>query len=171
MLGVVYREFMGARAVGVVLARPHGGAMKPTSYSPRRSHSLRAGPPTLALRPPATAADDASHRHGSFTGADGVALFEQSWHPRGDAAGGGGDPPRAQSHSDHYAPFAARLVARGLAVYAYDMRGHGRSAGQRATLDRVDALLDDLGTFLDRVRAREPGRPVFLLGHSAGARR
>jgi alpha-beta hydrolase superfamily lysophospholipase len=48
------------------------------------------------------------------------------------------------------------------------MRGHGRSAGPRATIDRIDDLLDDLAIFLDRVRAREPGIPIFLLGHSVG---
>ncbi len=126
------------------------------------------GPPTLGLRPLSTPADDPSHRHGSFVGSDGISLFEQSWHPRGDARAVLVIHHGLKSHSGHYDALAERLVARGFVVYAYDMRGHGRSAGPRASLDRVDAVLDDLGIFMDRVRAREPGRPVFLLGHSVG---
>ena len=32
----------------------------------------------------------------------------------------------------------------------------------------VDEYVDDLATFIDAVKTREPGLPVFLLGHSAG---
>jgi alpha-beta hydrolase superfamily lysophospholipase len=128
-------------------------------------------PPTLPLRPPAkAAASDAAlmHETGSFEAHDGLLLFEQSWHPPG--------PTRAvlvahhglKDQSDRYAPFAERLVRAGFAVYAYDMRGHGRSAGPRATFDSIDDLLDDLSIFMDRVRTREGGARVFLLGHSVG---
>src|ERR1700722_3135117 len=119
-----------------------------------------ATPPNLALRPPPASsaparADGLRHETGSFAGHDGLALFEQSWHPAASR-------PRAvlvahhglKDHSDRCGAFAERLVADGLAVYAYDMRGHGRSAGPRATTDRIDDLLDDLAIFLDRVRAR-----------------
>jgi alpha-beta hydrolase superfamily lysophospholipase len=53
-------------------------------------------------------------------------------------------------------------------VYAYDMRGNGRSPGQRAYLDSWADYREDLDTFLARVRGWEPGLPVFLLGHSLG---
>jgi acylglycerol lipase len=137
--------------------------------------ALGCAPPHVDLRPPPTPARTASsgaeavrHQTGSFTGARGTPLFQQSWRPAGT--------PRAavvihhglKSHSDHYVELAARLVARGFAVHAYDMRGHGRSAGRRATLDDFGDLISDLSAFLDRVRAREPGRPVFVIGHSVG---
>ncbi len=130
-------------------------------------------PPSLALRPYQGASrtstqEEGSHRTGSFEGHGGLQLFEQSWHPAGT--------PRAvlvahhglKDHSTRYGDFAARLVGRGIAVYAFDMRGHGHSAGPRATLPDFDHNLDDLGIFLDRVSSREPGRPIFLLGHSVG---
>jgi acylglycerol lipase len=48
------------------------------------------------------------------------------------------------------------------------MRGHGRSAGPRVSSPSIDAYLDDLDRVMAVVRAAEPGRPVFLLGHSLG---
>lgn len=127
-----------------------------------------ASPPEMALRPQSPSATSAAHESGSFSAHDGLALFEQSWHPTGK--------PRAivvahhglKDHSDRYGVFADRLAQKGFATYAYDMRGHGRSAGPRATIDSFDDLLDDLAIFLDRVQKREPGTPVFLLGHSVG---
>jgi alpha-beta hydrolase superfamily lysophospholipase len=124
-------------------------------------------PPVLPVRLPPAAADEPAHQTESFQGALGTLLFAQSWHPK--------DPARAvvvirhglKSHSAHYDAFARKLVELGFAVYAYDMRGHGRSAGRRASLDDFDGLLDDLSTFLARVRARETA-PMFLVGHSVG---
>jgi acylglycerol lipase len=130
-------------------------------------------PPREDLRPPPASAPGAAlgdvvHETGSFVGAHGTELFEQSWHPKG--------APRAvlvihhglKSYSDHYAELARRLVARGIAVYAYDMRGHGRSAGQRATLGDFEDLVSDLSLFIARVRVREGPRPLFVMGHSVG---
>ena len=103
-----------------------------------------------------------------WTGSGGVQLYAQWVRPTGE--------PRAvlvvhhglKDHSDRYLPFAEKLAAAGVAFYAYDMRGHGRSAGPRATLPSATALVDDLEAFVARVRAREPGRPLFVLGHSVG---
>jgi alpha-beta hydrolase superfamily lysophospholipase len=71
-------------------------------------------------------------------------------------------------HSDRHAGFAERLVHAGHAVWAFDMRGHGRSADVRVQIDRIDDLLDDLDAFLALVRDREPGRPIGLYGHGLG---
>jgi alpha-beta hydrolase superfamily lysophospholipase len=123
----------------------------------------------VPLRPVgAVASPGVAHAAGSFAGHGGITLFEQSWRPAA--------APRAalvivhglKSHGGRYDAFARREVARGVAVYAFDLRGHGRSAGERSTLPDFDELTADLALFLDRVREREPGRPVFLIGHSAG---
>ncbi|HEU4727489.1 MAG TPA: alpha/beta hydrolase [Kofleriaceae bacterium] len=105
----------------------------------------------------------------TFHGAHGAALYAQRWRPRTGE-------PRAivvihhglADHSDRYAAFAERLVRAGYAAWALDMRGHGRSAGARVQIDRIDDLLDDLDAFLALVREREPGRPIVLYGHSLG---
>lgn len=129
-------------------------------------------PPTLPARPlPASSSastPEVIRSNAFFPGAHGTSLFEQSWRPAA--------APRAtvvihhglKSHSEHYHELATRLVARGLAVHAYDMRGHGRSAGARASLDDFDDLVADLAGFVERVRVLEEDRPVFVIGHSVG---
>jgi alpha-beta hydrolase superfamily lysophospholipase len=72
-------------------------------------------------------------------------------------------------HSGRYANVVAALVPRGYAVHAYDQRGHGRSPGQRVHIARWQEYRDDLRTFLQLVRERENGLPLFVYGHSMGA--
>lgn len=71
-------------------------------------------------------------------------------------------------HSGRYAGLAARLVARGHAVYAIDHRSHGRSSGERANIERFSYLVSDLSAFVGRAQREHPDQPVTLLGHSMG---
>jgi alpha-beta hydrolase superfamily lysophospholipase len=71
-------------------------------------------------------------------------------------------------HSGRYATLAERLVARGYGVYALDHRGHGRSAGPRANIERFSYLVSDLGGFLGRAQRQHPDATTFLIGHSMG---
>jgi alpha-beta hydrolase superfamily lysophospholipase len=71
-------------------------------------------------------------------------------------------------HSGRYAALASCLVDKGFAVYALDDRGHGRSGGPRANIERFDYLVSDLGSFVGRAQRQHPGAPVILLGHSMG---
>ena len=71
-------------------------------------------------------------------------------------------------HVGRYAALIERLVADGLAVHAWDQRGHGRSPGARGAIPDDAAPMRDLSAMVDAVRARHPGRPLVLLGHSMG---
>lgn len=71
-------------------------------------------------------------------------------------------------HSGRYAGLAERLVARGYGVYALDHRGHGRSGGPRANVERFSYLVSDLGTFIGRTQRQHPDATTFLVGHSMG---
>ncbi len=104
---------------------------------------------------------------GGASGAGGVRIFWQSWSPE-SARGivvivhGFGE------HSDRYRHVAQHLVAAGYAVFALDHRGHGRSAGPRAVIDRLSYAVADIDQMVVRARDAHPGLPVFLLGHSMG---
>ena len=71
-------------------------------------------------------------------------------------------------HAGRYEEMAAHFAARGFAVHACDQAGHGRTRGPRGHVDRFERLLDDLATFVERVRSEHPGLPVVLAGHSMG---
>lgn len=128
-------------------------------------------PENLDVRPPKAPApiEGVTWSHHYFPGRRGTQLFEESWRPASTE-------PRAtlvihhglKSYADHYGPLAAKLVKLGFSVRAYDMRGHGHSAGMRATLDDFDDLVGDLSDFVERVRKEEGNRPVFVMGHSVG---
>ncbi len=157
----------GALTVRVALVALAGGCAPP--WQPARPLSSASAPSSLSSGRDAVTV---RHQTSLFRGTGGVMLVEQSWRPEAAADA----LPRAvvvihhglKSHSSLYAELANRLVSRGYAVHAYDMRGHGRSAGRRATLDDFGDLTADLDRFIRRVRRREPGRPIFLLGHSVG---
>jgi alpha-beta hydrolase superfamily lysophospholipase len=107
---------------------------------------------------------------GALSGAGGVRLVWWAYLPAGPAA------VRAVTllvhgygeHQGRYARLIAALPARGFAVYTLDHRGHGRSAGRRATVDRFDDFVDDLHLLAERARAAHPGTPVYVFGHSMG---
>lgn len=72
------------------------------------------------------------------------------------------------AHGGHLAWAATQLNAAGYACYAVDLRGRGKSDGERFYVDDFDKYLSDLGLAFDRARADHPDLPRFLLGHSAG---
>jgi alpha-beta hydrolase superfamily lysophospholipase len=57
--------------------------------------------------------------------------------------------------------------ARGIAVYAPDQRGFGANAS-RHDWPGVDALTGDAIALAARIRARHPGLPLVVVGHSMG---
>jgi alpha-beta hydrolase superfamily lysophospholipase len=63
---------------------------------------------------------------------------------------------------------AETFAAKGFAVYAVDLRGRGKSEGERFYVDSVDEYVADVAGLIAIAKEREPGLPVYLLGHSAG---
>jgi alpha-beta hydrolase superfamily lysophospholipase len=76
--------------------------------------------------------------------------------------------PGFNSHSGYYRWVADQFVARGLAVYALDLRGRGKSDGERFYVEQFADYVNDAAGCVVLAKSREPGLPVFLFGHSAG---
>jgi acylglycerol lipase len=108
------------------------------------------------------------HLEERFAGAAGVEIYWQAWLPDGAPRATIVLAHGASEHSGRYAWTGEQLSARGYAVYAIDHRGHGKSAGGRAVIDRMDNAVEDLHTLVERARGAHPGRPLVLLGHSMG---
>jgi acylglycerol lipase len=101
-------------------------------------------------------------------GKGGLRLFTRHWRPSG--------PPRAavaichgvNSHGGQYLRAAEEFAAHGFAVTALDLRGRGRSEGERFYTESVDDYVSDLSQAIELARSHDPDVPLFLLGHSAG---
>ena len=61
-----------------------------------------------------------------------------------------------------------RFVPLGYAVYALDHLGHGKSDGTREYVERFDDFTDTLARYYRMVAGWQPGKPIFLIGHSMG---
>ena len=105
---------------------------------------------------------------GTFKGVEGIKIFTREWQPAGKPHGVVVISHGFNAHSGQYEWVAQQFTAQGLAVYALDHRGRGRSGGERFFVKKFADYTQDLATFIDLVKAREPDLPVFLLGHSAG---
>jgi acylglycerol lipase len=76
--------------------------------------------------------------------------------------------PGFNSHSGYYAWVAEQLVQSNLAVYALDLRGRGKSEGERFYVEKFADYVSDVSQLVALVKSHNPNQPVFLLGHSAG---
>jgi len=98
---------------------------------------------------------------------DGVELFWRSWVPE-KPAGVLLIVHGLAEHSGRYERTASHFAERGLACYGFDLRGHGRSEGRRAHVDRFADYLADVQAIRSLVARNHPGLPCFYLGHSMG---
>jgi len=71
-------------------------------------------------------------------------------------------------HSGRYTHVAQFFAERGYAVYAYDLRGQGKSGGVRGHVDRWTQYYDDLWLVIRTAKARHSGLKLFIIGHSLG---
>jgi acylglycerol lipase len=68
--------------------------------------------------------------------------------------------------SSRYLHVGAWLSGAGFRAVAFDLRGHGRSHGERGFLLRYDEFLDDVASAISTFRL--PDKPLFLYAHSLG---
>ena len=104
----------------------------------------------------------------SFKTADGLNIFTRSWTPTGT--------PRAvivlvhgfNAHSGYMIWAGEQFAAHGLAAYALDLRGRGRSDGERFFIESFSDYTGDVDQMVAIARSAHPGLPIYVLGHSAG---
>ena len=70
-------------------------------------------------------------------------------------------------HSGRYERFARGMAPFGMATYAVDLRGHGKSDGARGHVDSWSQWVDDAAAFIAFVESQSQGE-VVPLGHSFG---
>ena len=98
----------------------------------------------------------------------GLKIFVRWWRPEGAARGVVVIVHGFNSHSGEYGWAAEQFATDGLAVYAGDLRGRGKSDGERFFVNSLSEWISDVATVMTLAKSREPGLPVFMLGHSAG---
>ena len=104
-----------------------------------------------------------------FKGVGGLNIFFRSWRPAtGTARGIVAIVPGFNSHSGYYDWVAAQLAGDGLAVYAIDLRGRGKSDGERYYVQNFQDYVTDVASFISIIKEKEKDLPLFMLGHSAG---
>src|SRR5438132_9981953 len=105
---------------------------------------------------------------GTFESA-GLQIFFRSWRPSLTPRAAVLIVPGFNSHSAYYAWTAQELVADRLAVYALDLRGRGKSDGERFYVETFNDYVSDVSRCVALVKSREPGVPLYLLGHMLAA--
>ncbi|MCU0504330.1 MAG: lysophospholipase [Chloroflexi bacterium] len=102
----------------------------------------------------------------TVAGRDGTRLLVRSWPARGTPWATALIVHGLGEHSGRWEAVGGRMAAAGIGTTGYDHRGHGRSDGRRAYVDRWEQLLDDAEDRL--VASRVAGLPAILYGQSMG---
>ena len=103
----------------------------------------------------------------AFVSFDGARLGLMRWLPAGEPDWVVVGLHGMNDYSNAYHLAAAWWAGRGIATYAFDVRGFGRSP-ERGVWAPADLVLEDVRTLVELVRERHPGARVALAGISMG---
>ena len=107
-------------------------------------------------------------REETFEGVHGLSIFVRSWRPNGKARGVMILVHGFNAHSGYMEWPGEQFSADGFAVYALDLRGRGKSDGERFYVEEFSDYLEDVDKLVGIAKSRNPGLPIYVLGHSAG---
>lgn len=129
---------------------------QPAALTPSASH--------IAVSAPTITAEASN-----FRGTAGINLHETRWYPVGEPRGCLVIVHGLKDYGARYGDLASTLAAGGIVTHATDLRGHGKSEGDRVWVNAFEDYLADLELSVQRARDSYPGVPLFLFGHSMGA--
>tara|TARA_R110002096_G_scaffold77896_7_gene183342 strand:+ start:90048 stop:90905 length:858 start_codon:yes stop_codon:yes gene_type:complete len=114
-----------------------------------------------------SAQDTSPPRELHFASKDGTKLFGSLY----EASNPKANALVLHGYADHggrYAEVAETLRAQGFSVLCPDLRGHGRSKGDRGYISSFDNYLEDVEAALLSLATVAGERPVLFVGHSNG---
>jgi acylglycerol lipase len=104
----------------------------------------------------------------SFAGVGGLKIHTRSWRAQGNAKAVIILIHGFNAHSGYMQGPGDQFAANGFAAYALDLRGRGKSEGERFYVEEFSDYLGDVDKLVEIARSEHPGLPVYVLGHSAG---
>ena len=111
----------------------------------------------------------------TFTGCDSAKLSASIWIPDGQPKAVLQIAHGMTEHIGRYDKLAEAQTAQGVIVAGFDLRGHGRNAGDAHIAsfgeDGWKKSLDDMHLFFAELDKRYPGIPHFMLGFLSGRTR
>jgi len=72
-------------------------------------------------------------------------------------------------HRGRYADAVQRFTGKQIAAFTFDLRGHGRSPGERADIESFQTFVDDLTAIRAGIEQAHPQLPLFIWAHSLGS--
>ncbi len=109
------------------------------------------------------------HIEGEFKGVNDIQIYFQGWLPENKPKGIVLIVHAFAEHSGRYKNIVNKLIPLNYAIYAHDLRGHGKSEGLKNYVDSMDQFVEDLKKFYDIIKEKSAKLPVFMLGHSFGS--
>jgi len=105
---------------------------------------------------------------GTFKSINNLNIYYQAWLPDGEVKAvlllvhGIGE------YCGRYTNIVNEFVPLGYAIYGLDHIGHGKSEGEREMVKTFDDYLEPLSSYYKMVKEWQPGKTIFLFGHSLG---
>lgn len=109
-----------------------------------------------------------SRREASFNGRGNLKIAYRVWTPATTPTAIMLIVPGFNSHSAYFDWPAEQLSRLGFVSFGVDLRGRGKSDGERFYVEAFDDYISDVEGLMAAAEAEYPGLPLFVLGHSAG---
>jgi alpha-beta hydrolase superfamily lysophospholipase len=102
---------------------------------------------------------------------DGAELFYRAWIPAQPTEKALLLFHRGHEHSGRWAEVVEMLGLNDVAIFAWDARGHGRSAGERGAAENFGTMVKDVDAFVRHISERHGFalKNMIVLAHSVGA--
>jgi alpha-beta hydrolase superfamily lysophospholipase len=108
------------------------------------------------------------HQEGTFKDIRDLNFYYQAWLPEGNVKAVLFLVHGLGEYCGRYTNLVNEFVPRGFAIYGMDHIGHGKSDGEREAIERFDDFCLPLAHYLKMVKEWQPGKPIFIFGHSLG---
>ncbi len=109
------------------------------------------------------------HIEGNFKGVRDTNIFYEGWLPEGNVKATLLIVHGVGEYCGRYTNVINHFVPLGYAVYGLDHIGHGKSGGQRELIKQFEDFTEPLALYYQMVKEWQPGKPIFIYGHSLGA--
>ena len=108
------------------------------------------------------------HNEFSVKTDDNLSLFGQYWKPENETIAVINLIHGIGEHSTRYTSMAEYYTEKGIAIYAIDYRGHGKSEGKQGHTPSYEHLMKDVDLLLNYSKKDNKCEKQFIYGHSLG---